>query len=144
MTVISPAFGSEFQLPVPEEAHPGGGAAEHGDEPHRGGHRRNVAQGVGAQPAVQHGGGGHDPAAAKAARQRQRQGGERPHGTKDIVFKTIPLWVVCGLIFFMEFLAPSISQVNAGPMAYARAFLEEKNAKKYPDNQVKLLKEIFR
>lgn len=38
----------------------------------------------------------------------------------------------------------SPSQVNAGPMAYARAFLEEKNAKKYPDNQVKLLKEIFR
>lgn len=35
-------------------------------------------------------------------------------------------------------------QVNAGPMAYARAFLEETNAKKYPDNQVKLLKEIFR
>ncbi|KAG1934718.1 dedicator of cytokinesis protein [Pimephales promelas] len=34
-------------------------------------------------------------------------------------------------------------KVNAGPMAYARAFLEEKNAKKYPDNQVKLLKEIF-
>ncbi len=29
-------------------------------------------------------------------------------------------------------------------MAYARAFFEEKNAKKYPDNQVKLLKEIFR
>ncbi|CAB1348488.1 unnamed protein product, partial [Coregonus sp. 'balchen'] len=26
-------------------------------------------------------------------------------------------------------------KVNAGPMAYARAFLEEKNAKKYPDNQ---------
>lgn len=37
-----------------------------------------------------------------------------------------------------------LTQVNAGPMAYARAFLEEKNAKKYPDNQVKLLKEIFR
>ncbi|XP_046891317.1 dedicator of cytokinesis protein 10 isoform X2 [Hypomesus transpacificus] len=35
-------------------------------------------------------------------------------------------------------------KVNAGPMAYARAFLEEKNAKKYPDNQVKQLKEIFR
>lgn len=35
-------------------------------------------------------------------------------------------------------------QVNAGPMAYARAFLEETNAKRYPDNQVKLLKEIFR
>ncbi|XP_067306119.1 dedicator of cytokinesis protein 10 isoform X5 [Pseudorasbora parva] len=35
-------------------------------------------------------------------------------------------------------------KVNAGPMAYARAFFEEKNAKKYPDNQVKLLKEIFR
>lgn len=29
-------------------------------------------------------------------------------------------------------------------MAYARAFLEETNAKKYPDNQVKLLKGIFR
>ncbi|KAG7268881.1 hypothetical protein CRUP_032988, partial [Coryphaenoides rupestris] len=27
------------------------------------------------------------------------------------------------------------AKVNAGPMAYARAFLEEKNAKKYPDNQ---------
>lgn len=35
-------------------------------------------------------------------------------------------------------------KVNAGPMAYARAFLEETNAKKYPDNQVKLLKGIFR
>ncbi|XP_037380045.1 dedicator of cytokinesis protein 10 isoform X3 [Talpa occidentalis] len=35
-------------------------------------------------------------------------------------------------------------KVNAGPMAYARAFLEETNAKKYPDNQVKLLKEVFR
>ncbi|KYO33856.1 hypothetical protein Y1Q_0024486 [Alligator mississippiensis] len=35
-------------------------------------------------------------------------------------------------------------KINAGPMAYARAFLEETNAKKYPDNQVKLLKEIFR
>ncbi|XP_072557852.1 dedicator of cytokinesis protein 10 isoform X3 [Paramormyrops kingsleyae] len=35
-------------------------------------------------------------------------------------------------------------KVNAGPMAYARAFLEEGNAKKYPDNQVKLLKVIFR
>lgn len=35
-------------------------------------------------------------------------------------------------------------QVNAGPMAYARAFLEEGNAKKYPDNQVRLLKVIFR
>ncbi|XP_070802098.1 dedicator of cytokinesis protein 10 isoform X1 [Pituophis catenifer annectens] len=35
-------------------------------------------------------------------------------------------------------------KVNAGPMAYARAFLEETNAKKYPDNQVKRLKEIFR
>lgn len=41
-------------------------------------------------------------------------------------------------------LTVSVFQVNAGPMAYARAFLEEKNAKKYPDNQVKLLKEIFR
>ncbi|XP_070278364.1 dedicator of cytokinesis protein 10 isoform X14 [Myotis yumanensis] len=36
------------------------------------------------------------------------------------------------------------NKVNAGPMAYARAFLEETKAKKYPDNQVKLLKEIFR
>nr|XP_014342168.1 PREDICTED: dedicator of cytokinesis protein 10 [Latimeria chalumnae] len=36
------------------------------------------------------------------------------------------------------------AKVNVGPLAYARAFLEEKNAKKYPDNQVKLLKEIFR
>lgn len=96
MTVISPAFASELQLPVPEEAHPGGGAAEHGDEPHRGGHRRNVPQGVGAQPAVQHGGGGHDPAAAEAARQRQRQGEERPRGAREHwVWKGFPC-VVCG------------------------------------------------
>lgn len=43
---------------------------------------------------------------------------------------------LCTCVFFL--------QVNAGPMAYARAFLEESNAKRYPDNQVKLLKEIFR
>ncbi|XP_072434132.1 dedicator of cytokinesis protein 9-like isoform X12 [Chiloscyllium punctatum] len=37
-----------------------------------------------------------------------------------------------------------IVQVNAGPLAYARAFLEEANVKKYPDNKVKQLKEVFR
>ncbi|XP_067890348.1 dedicator of cytokinesis protein 9-like isoform X5 [Heterodontus francisci] len=37
-----------------------------------------------------------------------------------------------------------IVQVNAGPLAYARAFLEEANMKKYPDNKVKQLKEVFR
>ncbi|XP_062904474.1 dedicator of cytokinesis protein 9-like isoform X5 [Mobula hypostoma] len=37
-----------------------------------------------------------------------------------------------------------IVQVNAGPLAYARAFLEETNVKKYPDNKVKQLKEVFR
>ncbi|KAG7463763.1 hypothetical protein MATL_G00180100 [Megalops atlanticus] len=35
-------------------------------------------------------------------------------------------------------------QVNAGPLAYARAFLDDANAKKYPDNKVKQLKEVFR
>ncbi|XP_051562167.1 dedicator of cytokinesis protein 9-like isoform X2 [Myxocyprinus asiaticus] len=35
-------------------------------------------------------------------------------------------------------------QVNAGPLAYARAFLEDACAKKYPDNKVKQLKEVFR
>uniref|UniRef100_A0A3P8XCC2 Dedicator of cytokinesis 9b n=1 Tax=Esox lucius TaxID=8010 RepID=A0A3P8XCC2_ESOLU len=35
-------------------------------------------------------------------------------------------------------------QVNAGPLAYARAFLEDSSAKKYPDNKVKQLKEVFR
>ncbi|XP_054644016.1 dedicator of cytokinesis protein 9 isoform X4 [Dunckerocampus dactyliophorus] len=35
-------------------------------------------------------------------------------------------------------------QVNAGPLAYARAFLDDASAKKYPDNKVKLLKEVFR
>lgn len=52
----------------------------------------------------------------------------------------------CGSNGFSLFCLTRVSlwQVNAGPMAYARAFLEEKNAKKYPDNQVKLLKEIFR
>nr|XP_032833671.1 dedicator of cytokinesis protein 9 isoform X1 [Petromyzon marinus] len=35
-------------------------------------------------------------------------------------------------------------QVNAGPLAYARAFLDESNAKKFPDNKVKQLKEVFR
>uniref|UniRef100_A0A3B3I133 DOCKER domain-containing protein n=1 Tax=Oryzias latipes TaxID=8090 RepID=A0A3B3I133_ORYLA len=31
--------------------------------------------------------------------------------------------------------------VNAGPLAYARAFLDDSSAKKYPDNKVKQLKE---
>ncbi|XP_054915051.1 dedicator of cytokinesis protein 9-like isoform X2 [Poeciliopsis prolifica] len=35
-------------------------------------------------------------------------------------------------------------QVNAGPLAYARAFLDDGSAKKYPDNKVKQLKEVFR
>ncbi|XP_069474277.1 dedicator of cytokinesis protein 10 isoform X2 [Ambystoma mexicanum] len=35
-------------------------------------------------------------------------------------------------------------KVNAGPMAYARAFIEDTNANKYPEFQVKQLKEIFR
>ncbi|XP_075805440.1 dedicator of cytokinesis protein 9 isoform X33 [Microtus pennsylvanicus] len=35
-------------------------------------------------------------------------------------------------------------QVNAGPLAYARAFLDDTNTKRYPDNKVKLLKEVFR
>uniref|UniRef100_A0A673BIM9 Dedicator of cytokinesis 9 n=1 Tax=Sphaeramia orbicularis TaxID=375764 RepID=A0A673BIM9_9TELE len=35
-------------------------------------------------------------------------------------------------------------QVNAGPLAYARAFLDDASAKKYPDNKVKQLKEVFR
>ncbi|XP_045139700.1 dedicator of cytokinesis protein 9 [Echinops telfairi] len=35
-------------------------------------------------------------------------------------------------------------QVNAGPLAYARAFLDVTNTKRYPDNKVKLLKEVFR
>ncbi|XP_064184043.1 dedicator of cytokinesis protein 9-like isoform X6 [Anguilla rostrata] len=35
-------------------------------------------------------------------------------------------------------------QVNAGPLAYARAFLDDANAKKYADNKVKQLKEVFR
>uniref|UniRef100_A0A671W3D2 Dedicator of cytokinesis 9 n=1 Tax=Sparus aurata TaxID=8175 RepID=A0A671W3D2_SPAAU len=34
-------------------------------------------------------------------------------------------------------------QVNAGPLAYARAFLDDASAKKYPDNKVKQLKEVF-
>lgn len=35
-------------------------------------------------------------------------------------------------------------QVNAGPLAYARAFLDDTNTKRYADNKVKLLKEVFR
>ncbi|XP_029460346.1 dedicator of cytokinesis protein 9 isoform X2 [Rhinatrema bivittatum] len=35
-------------------------------------------------------------------------------------------------------------QVNAGPLAYARAFLDDTNTKKFPDNKVKQLKEVFR
>ncbi|KAJ8389777.1 hypothetical protein AAFF_G00114830 [Aldrovandia affinis] len=35
-------------------------------------------------------------------------------------------------------------QVNAGPLAYARAFLDDGSTKKYADNKVKQLKEVFR
>lgn len=34
--------------------------------------------------------------------------------------------------------------MNAGPLAYARAFLDDASTKKYPDNKVKQLKEVFR
>ncbi|KAG7271406.1 hypothetical protein CRUP_031218, partial [Coryphaenoides rupestris] len=34
--------------------------------------------------------------------------------------------------------------VNAGPLAYARAFLDDASTKRYPDNKVKQLKEVFR
>ena len=37
-----------------------------------------------------------------------------------------------------------LRQVNAGPLAYARAFLDDACAKKNPDNKVKQLKEVFR
>ncbi|XP_057192080.1 dedicator of cytokinesis protein 9-like [Triplophysa rosa] len=37
-----------------------------------------------------------------------------------------------------------VNQVNAGPLAYARAFLDDSSTKKYPDNKVKQLKEVFR
>lgn len=37
-----------------------------------------------------------------------------------------------------------VPQVNAGPLAYARAFLDDACTKKYPDNKVKQLKEVFR
>lgn len=90
---------SEFQLPLPEEAHPGGGAAEHGNEPDWGGHRWDVTQSLRAQPALQHGGGGHDPAAAETAGQRQCQGGEssKRHGF---------FWVNLGLSFCLTWSSP--------------------------------------
>lgn len=62
--------------------------------------------------------------------------GIRQKFTYAFEFKVLCFLFLINLVFLF--------QVNAGPMAYARAFLEEKNAKKYPDNQVKLLKEIFR
>uniref|UniRef100_A0A4W3HCZ3 Dedicator of cytokinesis 9 n=1 Tax=Callorhinchus milii TaxID=7868 RepID=A0A4W3HCZ3_CALMI len=37
-----------------------------------------------------------------------------------------------------------IVQVNAGPLAYARAFLDDANVKRFADNKVKQLKEVFR
>lgn len=68
---------SELQLSLLEEAYRGGGAAEHRDEPHRGGDRRDEPESVRAQSAVWHAGGGHDPAAAQTAGQRQREGDAR-------------------------------------------------------------------
>ncbi|XP_075056037.1 dedicator of cytokinesis protein 9 isoform X4 [Mixophyes fleayi] len=35
-------------------------------------------------------------------------------------------------------------QVNAGPLAYARVFLDDANTKKYADNKIKQLKEFYR
>lgn len=42
-----------------------------------------------------------------------------------------------------NYISPML-QVNAGPLAYARAFLDDSSAKKFPDNKVKQLKEVFR
>ncbi|MGH0151014.1 UNVERIFIED_CONTAM: hypothetical protein FKN15_058411, partial [Acipenser sinensis] len=35
-------------------------------------------------------------------------------------------------------------KVNVGPLAYARAFLDDASTKRFPDNKVKQLKEVFR
>lgn len=36
------------------------------------------------------------------------------------------------------------NQVNAGPLAYARAFLNDSQASKYPPKKVSELKDMFR
>lgn len=48
------------------------------------------------------------------------------------------------VVIFLALTRLSLPQVNAGPLAYARAFLDDTNTKRYPDNKVKLLKEVFR
>lgn len=48
-------------------------------------------------------------------------------------------------VYCMLMILPAVLlQVNAGPLAYARAFLDDSSAKKFPDNKVKQLKEVFR
>lgn len=46
----------------------------------------------------------------------------------------------------MKMAPPSVglSQVNAGPMAYARAFLDDSRSSQYGSKKVKDLKDIFR
>lgn len=40
--------------------------------------------------------------------------------------------------------SPFVIQVNAGPLAYARAFLNDSQASKYPPKKVSELKDMFR
>lgn len=56
--------------------------------------------------------------------------------TKAHARKMSPKQLTCHCVVMLK--------VNAGPLAYARAFLDDSSAKKYPDNKVKQLKEVFR
>lgn len=57
----------------------------------------------------------------------------------------VKLYTVVYLNMLMIFNGVAFSfQVNAGPLAYARAFLDDTNTKRYADNKIKQLKEVFR
>ncbi|CAI5793355.1 Hypothetical predicted protein [Podarcis lilfordi] len=70
--------------------------------------------------------------------------------TDEIKAKTAELQQLCtsadaDMIQLQLKLQGSVSvQVNAGPLAYARAFLDDKHSSKYPSKKVNELKEMFR
>uniref|UniRef100_A0ABM5EVP8 Dedicator of cytokinesis protein 11 isoform X1 n=1 Tax=Pogona vitticeps TaxID=103695 RepID=A0ABM5EVP8_9SAUR len=70
--------------------------------------------------------------------------------TDEIKAKTAELQQLCAsaevdMIQLQLKLQGAVSvQVNAGPLAYARAFLDDKHASKYPARKVNELKEMFR
>lgn len=140
---------SRQHLPVREKAHRGEGGEAGGAEARGRGHRRDEGAHGRADQALLQPGSGHDPAAAQAAGLRLGAGtaASQPRAPRG----PTPSPVLCSTCAHKEAVQRSVTgkscvplQVNAGPMAYARAFLDDSKSNSSGSKKVKELKEVFR